>query len=306
MKARQSLIYLVCFLLLTACGRASPPAGSPTAGIVFVSERDGNEEIYRMDSDGSNVLRLTNHPAVDSEPAWSPDGTQIAFRSRRDGSSDIFIMDPAGNRITNLLNDPRNSLDDEFNPRWNPAGDQLAIYTDRPPGPLCGVHALAVMPLNGGTAGIRLSGDSSESFTWTPDSRVLYSSDCGGGRMRFRVWEPAGTTLRDFSPAVDLPFVAFPAFSPDGAFLAFQGTVEGNADIYLLELQTETLTRLTDHPGKDTHPTWSPDGTQIAFTTDRDGNEEIYLMNRDGSGLRNLTNHPARDAWPHWSPVNAD
>src|SRR5690606_16006542 len=178
--------------------------------------------------------------------------------------------------------------------------------TDRPPGPLCGVHALAVMSLDGGTAGIRLSADSSESFTWTPDGRVLYSSDCGGGRMRFRMWDPAGTTLRDFSPAVDLPFVAFPVFSPDGAFLAFQGTVEGNADIYLFEIQTETLTRLTDHHGKDTHPTWSPNGTQIAFTTDRDGNEEIYLINRDGSGLRNLTNHPARDAWPHWSPVNTE
>ena len=47
--------------------------------IAFVSLRAGNEEIYVMHADGSNVVRLTQHPSIDTEPAWSPDGTKIAF-----------------------------------------------------------------------------------------------------------------------------------------------------------------------------------------------------------------------------------
>ncbi len=74
-------------------------------------------------------------------------------------------------------------------------------------------------------------------------------------------------------------------------------------DIYVLELETGILTRLTTHPAKDADPSWSPDGAQIAFTSSRDGNEEIYVMNVDGSNLRNQSQNPARDFGPAWSPI---
>ena len=59
--------------------------------IAFTSNRDGNPEIYVMNRDGSNVRRLTNHPAVDATPTWSPNGTQIAFTSDRTGTPQIYI-----------------------------------------------------------------------------------------------------------------------------------------------------------------------------------------------------------------------
>ena len=62
-------------------------SGSPAAGkIAFVSSRDGNPEIYTINTDGTELTRLTNDPAVDEEPAWSPDG-RIAFVSERSGNS---------------------------------------------------------------------------------------------------------------------------------------------------------------------------------------------------------------------------
>ena len=76
------------------------------AQIAFVSERDGNPEIYVMNADGKNQRRLTNNRADDWSPSWSPDGKRIAFISDRDGhprrripglfTSEIYVMDADG------------------------------------------------------------------------------------------------------------------------------------------------------------------------------------------------------------------
>ena len=91
--------------------------------IAFSSNRDGNSEIYVMHPDGSDVRRMTDHPAFDKEPAWSPDGEKIAFSSSRSGSFDIYLMSIEGflqgdgvsgvQRLTT-------SLSEEIGPVWKP------------------------------------------------------------------------------------------------------------------------------------------------------------------------------------------
>ena len=71
--------------------------------ILFTSQRTGSGDIYAMNPDGSGVTRLTDHSAPDEEPAWSPDGTQIAFASRRTTlAQDIFVMDADGSNVRRL------------------------------------------------------------------------------------------------------------------------------------------------------------------------------------------------------------
>jgi TolB protein len=73
------------------------PAPSPDGQrIAFMSQRDGNWEIYLINADGSNLQRLTHNPAEDGLPTWSPDGKVIAFVSRRDGEWGIWAMTPEG------------------------------------------------------------------------------------------------------------------------------------------------------------------------------------------------------------------
>jgi TolB protein len=95
--------------------------------IAFISDRDGDvmaygdvvglvPEVYVMNADGTGQTNLTNNPTADDEPAWSPDGSEIAFRSYRDGNHEIYVMDADGTGQTNLTNDSASDIDHAWLP----------------------------------------------------------------------------------------------------------------------------------------------------------------------------------------------
>ena len=84
--------------------------------VVFVSDRDGNQEIYVINADGSGRRNLTRHPGHDSDPAWSPNGRKIAFATMREGNFEIYVMNADGSGQRNLT---RNPAVDRF-PVWAP------------------------------------------------------------------------------------------------------------------------------------------------------------------------------------------
>lgn len=101
------------------------PAWSPDGQqIAFSSHRDGNWNIYVINSDGSNLTRLTNHQDDDWDPAWSPDGRRIAFVARRHDINEIYVMTADGKQQTRLIRNHRY-------PAWSPDGQRIAIETFR-------------------------------------------------------------------------------------------------------------------------------------------------------------------------------
>jgi TolB protein len=92
--------------------------------IAFMSGRDGNTEIYVANIDGSNVRRLTNHPAYESTPTWSPSGSQIAFTSDRTGKAQIYIMNAADGSNLRRLTTAESEAD---RPTWCSAFDEIAF-----------------------------------------------------------------------------------------------------------------------------------------------------------------------------------
>jgi len=96
-------------------------------------EPSGDEEVYVMDADGTNVRRLTDSPGLDEGPVWSPDGTKIAFSSDRDGQQEIYVMNADGS-------DPRRLTD---NPARDESPDWQALPFDDRGHVACGDVSLA-------------------------------------------------------------------------------------------------------------------------------------------------------------------
>ena len=99
-------------------------------------------------------------------------------------------------------------------------------------------------------------------------------------------------------PANDLR----PAWSADGARIAFFSSRSGNYDIWVMNADGGNQRQLTDDPADDRRPAWSPDGMYLAFDSDRAGTRDIWVMEADGGNLRQLTSGPAQDSFPAWSP----
>jgi Tol biopolymer transport system component len=134
---------------------------------------------------------------------------------------------------------------------------------------------------------------------WSPDGRVIFASEQNG---------QADLVLADRQGAARTPLTSRPgdeggaAYSPDGLSLAFQGSWEGNIEIYVRDANSETTRNLTHDPSIDQAPAWSHDGKQIVFMSNRDNKDfDVYRMNADGTHVERLTTGGST-AFPQYSP----
>jgi Tol biopolymer transport system component len=293
---------------------AAKPAGAAFPGkngkMTFVSTRDGNEEIYVMDPNGTDQTRLTNNPAFDALPAFSPDGEEVAFTSRRDGNDEIYVMDVAdtdgdGDNPTRITS----SLVNEFQPAFSPDGQRIAFTSNQ-----TGDNEVYVMDADG-TDQVRLTNNARRDArpAFSPDGeRIAFSSNRDGDDEIYvmvavdRDGDGNGDNLTKITD--NTVFDNFSNFSPDGKALAFTSRRDGNDEIYVVNSDGSGVpTRLTNNPAVDEFPAFSPDGREVAFSSNREGNFEIYAMDADGVGTpTRLTYDPAVDSKPDWGPFLYD
>jgi Tol biopolymer transport system component/DNA-binding winged helix-turn-helix (wHTH) protein len=272
----------------------SNPSLSSRGRLIFMSDRDGDPEIYSADADGNQPQRLTTHPGVDDYPAWSPDGTHIAFASDRGGDGlQIHIMraDGSGLRRVTALRDSC------IEPRWSPDGRRLAFQRNDAPEIGQDIYTVAI----DGTDLTRITNRRAPDVSpaWSPDGRriAFASRDDSGSDFDLYVVDVTGGKPRrlTFDPATDI----YPAWSADGTDIVFASNRRGgDPELYLMPAGGGSAQRVLDVPG--TQPSWTPDGTGIVFASTQPGNPEVFRLPLEPSV--NLTGHQARDAFAAWSP----
>ncbi len=322
--------------ILPLSGDASVEPALGPGRIAFVSDGDGDDEIYVMNADGSGVVQLTDNDSDDLDPAWSPDGGRIAFVSDRDNGEeiyDIYVMNADGSGVEQLTDDCSNGQ-----LAWSPDGDRIAfgsrtdIYVMNADGggkeqltgdPQYSCAELFLSDRDGEPAWyVRRADGSVELATdyhfghignggpvWSPDGgRIAFHSGRGGDGIGVYVMNADGSGVERL---VDTDHVfaldGDVAWAPDSGRIAFVSNRGGDGTgfnfddqtIYVMDDDGTGVERLTDHDHLNSGPAWSPDSNRIAFTSHREGGNEIYVVNADGSGAVRLADGQSAE----WSPL---
>jgi hypothetical protein len=278
---RVAVLSVAAALSLAASAHASFPGQNGKIG--FASNRDGNWEIYSVNPDGSGITNLTNNPALDVYPVWTPDGQDIAFHSDRDGPSRIYAMKADGSAPGVLCENSTGAF------AFSPDGQRLVWSESFSSG--FGWLAIAD-PL--GTRG------------WGVYGRYCDRRGLVNGHMLDPAWSPDGTKIAyvlDDYPYRDIYVInadgtgnmqltsgpsqeESPDWSPDGQRIVFrESTGNGSAvpGIYTMRPDGSDVT-LVPGTAADYDPVWSPDGTRIAVqntgidTIALDGSDRITVV----------------------------
>lgn len=173
------------------------PAWSPDGSLLaFLSDRDGDLEIYTQGASETSPSQLTDNKAADYAPLWSPDGSRLAFVSERDGNAEIYVMKADGSDQTNLSASP----DPDDSPAWSPDGARVAFVTyldGADPYTIGAGNAEIFIALVDGSGRVNLTKDPAWDGdpSWSPDGQaIVFTRRAGHGELH--AIDPEGLNLR--------------------------------------------------------------------------------------------------------------
>lgn len=261
--------------------------------VIFDSDRTGNHELYSCKPDGTDIVQLTSHPAMDRSPRWSPDGRKFLFHSDRNfGIFGLFSANADGSNVRPLVtagvlggNKPA-----EHGACWSPDGTQIAVVNT--------VGEWWKVKADGSNPVQLFAGTSPSRLAWHPGGRWVAGIDANS------IWL-VDSTLVD-PPKILLTDVALyadsqVAFSPDGGKLLFNRNRDLEvADFAPIAGGLTNFVNLTNSADKEAQACWSPDGLSVlvdAYSPDC----TVYQYFLNAPGVRkDFLVRPLCDNDPHW------
>lgn len=227
--------------------------------IAFTSNRGGKNQIYVANSDGSHQRRVTPPDVEAAVPSWSPKGDRLAFTSNYDGSFNIWTITVDGDDLRRLTTGPNC-----WGARWSPDGEQVAFFApadDDPEAP----EEIFVMTSDGKDIRRITRNDTRETYPdWSPDGKTLLVGSLRGG-----LWDTYAIDLESGNeeritntpPGHHGSWLA--TWSPSGGSIVFVSDRHAEfteklsrTEIYVMDLKTSALKRLTNNECFDVHPDW--------------------------------------------------
>ena len=299
--------YMLSVILL--CANVVPLfAKAPTTPkILFTSTRDGNREVYTMNSDGSEQVRLTQHPGNDLQAVWSPTGEKILFISDRGRVRDLYLMDPDGTNVRRVFK--RKTKIYRTNPTWSPDGKHIAYVNAKLGNLNSDIHI----------ASLGEQEDEHIAKGWYPS----WSPD--GTEIAYSVDQPFASQLTFINvhtraqeqplPKKTLIWQYYPSWSAIGDRLAFTGNKhlippilepdlqeawKDKQTIYIVNRDGSGLKQLIDEAGPYAqYPALSPHGEEVLYTQEINGDFQIFKLNLN-SGVRTQLTHISWNTGGDW------
>ncbi len=256
-----------------------------TKKIVFTSNKNGNEDIFSMNIDGSGLTQLTDSPVKDNYPAVSPDGEKIAYTSDINGTWQIMIMNWDGTEKVQLTHNPWRS----GYPTWS--FDGRFIYFEASPEGDYEIYRIDSDGSNMKRLTLNPNIDDWHPYAHPFQYKVIYES--GPSRHEeLYIMDYNGKNIKKISNADMRKRV--PAISVDGKIIVFSD----NSSVYTMNSKGKNIKKISGDLVNCRHPDISPDNNFITFESGAEGQEDIYIVNLDGSNLVRLTDIPGTDYDP--------
>jgi Tol biopolymer transport system component len=282
-----------------------PPTGpqAPWPVLAFVSNLDGNDEIYRILGNGKGLTRLTFNGAADGQPSWSPDGTKLAFVRGSPGATQIYVMNADGSGQTNLSN---STFADE-QPVWSPDGTRI-LFQRRIATPWFWNWEIYAMNANGsGQVNLSKHVAVDSSARWSPSgSQIVFVSTRDGNREIYKI-NADGSGLVNLTQDT-LPDDR-PDWSPDGQKIAFirrfpydPRNFPNAFDSKLYTMNADGSAQAELNPGVEypTYAHWSPNGSTLLVQDHADA--RLLVLNANGSNLHVVLDGSNGVGDATWSP----
>lgn len=288
------ILILLCVSIVPVAAKAPD-----TAKIAFVSARDGNREIYIMNPDGSEQVRLTRTSALELYPTWSPTGEEILFVSDRDGVRDLYLMDADGSNVRRVFKKAAR----REHPTWSPDGKRIAyergnvIYT--------------------ATLGTQEEEHLVNGFcpAWSPKSNEIAFAPSIFGSHRLMLINVHTGKQKRVLPEATLSWQHMPAWSGTGDQIAFSwlnrarpvGPLFDLVDketIYIVNRDGTGLEQVVPEAGKAaTNPVWDPRSGSLAYEQEIDKRLQLFkvdLATRTRTQLTHTKNAFQANTLPDW------